>query len=161
MAESLFDRVVIPVASEMDAQRTCEAVLPHIRQTGGEPHVVHVIEHTEGYMDTTSTEQLEQDAERIFDAARETFADADFTSFETHLRYGTDVAETVYDACEEVDATAVVFVARHASRWKRLLTGDVALNLITDNPYPAIVLPEPESESESKAESAPEEDGNA
>lgn len=167
MSESLFDRVVIPVASAMDAERTCEAALPHLRQAEGEPHVVHVIEHTEGYMDTASTEQLEQDAEGIFDAARETFLNADFTSFETHLHYGTDVAETVYDACEEVDATAVVFVARHASRWKRLLTGDVALNLITESPYPAIVLPDPDldskSESESKPESEPasEGDGNA
>lgn len=152
MPEPLFERAVIPVASAMDARRTCEAVLPHLHRTESEVHVVHVIEKTEGYMDTASTEQLEQDAERIFDAARETFADADFASFETHLRYGTDVPEAVYDACEESDATAIVFVARHASRWKRLLTGDVALKLITESPYPTVVLPGADSESESASE---------
>lgn len=155
MADSMFDRAVIPVASEMDAQRTCEAVVPHLQRTGGEAHVVHVIEHTEGYMDTTSTEQLEREAADIFEAARETFVDADITSFETHLRYGTDVVETVYDACDDLDATAVVFVTRHASRWKRLLTGDVALKLITENPYPAVVLPEsddPESEADDESQ---------
>ena len=150
MADSLFDRSVIPVASEMDATQTCKAVLPYLRQTGGAAHIVHVIEKTEGYPDTASVEQLEQRAESIFNRAIETFTNADIDLFETHLLYGTDVAETIHDACAEVDATAVVFVTRKTSRWKRLLTGDVALNLITDSPYPTIVLPEVEPDSETR-----------
>lgn len=154
MTEPLLGRVIVPVASEMDAERTCNAVLPHLHQTKGEVHVVHVIEHTEGYLDTASVEQLEEEAERIFAAARETFQAAGFSSFETHLTYGADVVEAVYDMCEELDVDAVVFVTRRTSRWKRMLSGDVALKLITENPYPAIVLPEVDPDTAS----APEED---
>jgi nucleotide-binding universal stress UspA family protein len=152
MPRGLFDRVVIPVASEMDAIVTCEAVIPYLSETQGEAHVVHIIEKTEGYMDKASSEQMELAAGRIFDVASDTLRNADFTSFETHLRYGTNVVETIYDACEDLDATAVVFVTRKTSRWKRFLTGDVALKLVTQNPYPAIVLPEPGSEPESARE---------
>jgi nucleotide-binding universal stress UspA family protein len=161
MTESLFDRVVIPVASVKDAERTCKAALAHLRHAQSEVHVVNVIEHTEGYMDTASTEQLEQDAEDIFDAARKTFANADFTAFETHPHYGTDVTETVSDACEELDATAIVFVTRRASRWKRLLTGDVAQKLVRESPYPTVVLPDPDSESEAEGDSTTDSEANS
>lgn len=146
MTDSVFDRVVIPVASKMDAQRTCEAVLPHLNRKGGEAHIVHVIEKAGGAPDKASVEQRQQHADRIFSTTIETFSNADFTAFETHLRYGADVAATILDACDELDATAVVFVTRQTSRWKRFLTGDIALKLITENPVPAIVLPEPEEE---------------
>ena len=89
-------------------------------------------------------EQRERRAERIFDVTIEMFPNADFTTFGTHLRYGTDVAATILEVCDEVDATAVVFVSRQTSRWKRFLTGGVALRLVTENPVPAVVLPEPE-----------------
>lgn len=108
MADSLFNRSVIPVASEMDATQTCEAGLPYLCQTGGAAHIVHVIEKTEGYPDKASVEQLEQRAERIFNRAIETFTNADIYSSETHLLYGADVAGTIHDACTEVEATAVV-----------------------------------------------------
>jgi len=157
MAEPSLARVVVPVASKMDAERTCSALLPHLDETRGEAHVVHVVEHTEGYLDTAPVEQLEEDAEHIFGVVRETFQTAGFSSFETHLSYGTDVVEAIYDVCEELDADAVVFVTRQSSRWKRMLTGDVALQLITENPYPAVVLPEPDVD----AASEPEEDNQA
>lgn len=152
MTDPLLGRVVVPVASEMDAERTCDALLPYLRQTEGEAHVVHVIEHTESYLDTAAVEQLEEDAQRIFAAARETFQAADVGSFETHLTYGTDVVDAIYDTCEELDADAVVFVTRRSSRWKRMLTGDVALKLVTENPYPAIVLPEVDPDAASEPE---------
>lgn len=152
MPDAVFDRVVIPVASKMDAQRTCEAVLPHLHREGGEAHVVHVIEEAGGAPDKASVEQRHQYAERIFDVIIKTFTNADFTAFETHLRYGTDVAATIRDACDESNATAVVFVTRETSRWKRFLTGDVALKLITKNRVPAVVLPE----SEEQGDSAPD-----
>lgn len=143
MPETLFDRIVVPVATEDDARTTCEAALPHLRRVEGEAYVVHVIEKAGGAPDKASVEQREQVAERIFRTASTTFEAASFTDFETRLLYGTDVAETILDVCDELDATAVVFVTRKTSRWKRLLSGDVALKLITENPYPALVLPEP------------------
>lgn len=143
MTGTLFDNAIAPVASGADARATSEALVPHLRRTGGTAHVVHVIEKSPGALDTTSREQLERDADRMFEAASEVFEGAGVDAFETHVRYGTDVRPTVVDVCDELGASAVVFVTREASRWRRLLSGDVALDLITKNPYPAIVLPEP------------------
>ena len=43
MADTVFDRVVIPVASEMDARITCEAVLPYLHREEGEVHAVTLL----------------------------------------------------------------------------------------------------------------------
>lgn len=146
MAITLFDRIVIPVASEKNGRATCEAALPHLQESKGKAYLAHVIEKAGGAPDKASVEQRELVAEDIFNVAREPFKETGFTDFETRLLYGTDVVQTILDTCTEVDATAVVFVTREASRWKRLLSGDVALKLITENPYPVIVLPAPDND---------------
>ncbi|WP_135827232.1 universal stress protein [Halorussus ruber] len=147
MGDAMFTRIVIPVASVLDARRTCTAVLPHLDRENSTAHIVHVIEKTRGAPDKASVEQREQYADRIFDTTIETFVNRDFSAFETHLCYGSDVAETILETCETVDATAVVFVTRNTSRWKRFLTGDTALQLITESQVPTIVLPNPEKDS--------------
>ena len=144
MTDSVFARIAMPVASKEDATRTCEAALPRLRRAEGEAHILHVIEKGGGTLDKASLEQAEQAAAEIFRAGKDVFTDAGFADFETHLLYGIDVPATIIEACDELDATAVVFVTRRASRWKRLLSGDVALNLITDNLYPVLILPDPQ-----------------
>ena len=94
-------------------------------------------------------------AGHIFDAVHEQLDDD--TTVETEVAYGTDVAETVFDVADEVDATAIVFTPRGGSRWIQLLTGDVALDLITGTDRPVVVLPDHDERAD---DATTGEDGN-
>lgn len=132
----MLDRVCVPVASVEDAGTTARA----LGRYGPDRVVaVHVIEKAGGAPDKASVEQREEVAEEIFAAIETALGDV---PVERDLRYGTDVAEAIFAAAGEHDASAIAFTPRKGSRWIRLLTGDVALNLITDTDRPVIVLPD-------------------
>jgi nucleotide-binding universal stress UspA family protein len=132
----LFERVVLPVASPEDARGTCRAVRDYLT---GSVVAVHVIEKAGGAPDKAGVEQREEYAEEIFDEVRDCF---DGDRIETEIRYGTDVAETIFDAAADHDASAIVITPRGGSRWIRLLTGDVALDIVTQTNRPVVVLPD-------------------
>lgn len=100
---------------------------------------VHVIEKAGGAPDKASVEQREERAAEIFDAIAECLGDH---ALETEIRYGTDVADTIFEAAADYDATAIAFTPRSGGRWIRLLTGDVAMTLVTETDRPVIVLPD-------------------
>ncbi|MFC6975496.1 universal stress protein [Halomicroarcula sp. GCM10025709] len=75
----------------------------------------------------------------MFEAAKSVLGD-----IETEIYYGTDVVETIFEAAADHDATAVVVTPRGGSRFVQLITGDVALRLITENDHPVVVLPDSE-----------------
>ncbi len=133
----IFDRVVLPVASVEDAKATCRAVQPYL---GGTVVAVHVIEKAGGAPDKASVEQREQRAEEIFEVIDDELGDR--YTIETDLRFGTDISETIFDAADDHDASAIVITPRGGSRWIRLLTGDVALNIVTKTDRPVVVLPD-------------------
>jgi len=129
----LLSRIVVPVANENDAAVTCRALAPY------DPEhlvVVNVVEKAGGAPDEASVEQREAVAEAAFETVRETFPDA-----ETEIRHDTDVTEAIFAAAADHDASAIAFVPREGSRWVRLLTGDVALELVTETDRPVIALP--------------------
>jgi nucleotide-binding universal stress UspA family protein len=133
----VFDRVLMPIASRDDAERTARAV------RGYSPDsvvAVYVVEKAGGAPDKASVEQAEQEAEAMFDIVKAELADA--TDLETLIVYGVDVADRIHQAAADVDASCIAFTTRGGSRWVRMLTGDVALNLITDNERPVVVLPD-------------------
>lgn len=134
MAE-LFERILLPVASREDAVATAHALASH---EVGEITAVHVIEKAGGGIDKASVEQREEEAVEIFRLLEETLD----RPIETDVHYGTDVAETIFEAAERIDATSIVITPRGGSRWIRLLTGDVALELITEADRPVVVLPD-------------------
>ena len=101
---------------------------------------VHVIEKAGGVPDKASVEQRRNNARRIFAAVDETF-DGSPTVVETEIRYGTAIAQAIVDAANEHSASAIVFSPRRGGRWVRLLTGDIALSLLTESSRPVIVLP--------------------
>jgi nucleotide-binding universal stress UspA family protein len=136
----LFERVVLPVASPEDARATCAAVKPHLT---GEAVAVHVIEKAGGAPDKAGVEQREEYATETFEAVRECL-----DAVETELRYGTDIAGTIFEAASDHDASAIVITPRGGSRWLRLLTGDVALDIVTETDRPVVVLPDIEVEEE-------------
>jgi nucleotide-binding universal stress UspA family protein len=132
----MLDRVCLPVASVEDAEATCRALLQH---EPGEIFAVNVIEKAGGAPDKAGVEQREERAAEIFTALEDCLGDH---PLETEIRYGTDVAETIIEAAADYDATAIVFMPRSGSRWIRLLTGDVAMHLMTETDRPVIVLPD-------------------
>ena len=136
---TLFDRVILPVADPDDAAASAEALSNH---EFGSVLVVHVVEKAGGAVDKASTEQREREAIEMFEAARETFEET--ATVETDIVYGTDVAETIFDVADDYGATAIVITPRGGSRWIRLLTGDVALSLVTETDRPVVVLPDTE-----------------
>lgn len=100
---------------------------------------VHVVEKAGGAPDKAGVEQRREYAEGIFAAVESAFGTAG-TVVTTEIRYGTDVAETVIAAAGDWEASAILFSPREGSRWLRLLTGDVALSLLTGSDRPVVVL---------------------
>lgn len=133
-----LERVVVPVAEATDARTTARALAPYL--AGDETVIaVHVVEKAGGAPDKASVEQREETARKTFAAFRDELGPS--ADIETDIRYHTDVAEGVFAAAADVDATAIAFAPRSGSRWLRLLTGDVALSLVTETERPVIALP--------------------
>lgn len=143
MPETLFQDVLVPVASSEDADATIRALRPYLRSVDGAVTVLHVIEKAGGAPDKASMEQREDHAEEIFQTARDRIVDPE-VEFATEIRYGTDVAETIIDTAHDIGATAIVFTPRGGSRWKRLLTGDITHSLVSNSDLPVLTLPDVE-----------------
>ncbi|MEF8841537.1 MAG: universal stress protein [Haloarculaceae archaeon] len=161
-AERLLGRPLLAVANAPDARASARALAPHV----DDPErvvVVSVVEKAGGAPDKAPMEEVEAQAERAFDAIREVLGPV-----ETDLRYGVDVVETILEAGRAHDASAIVFTPRSGGRLVRLLTGDVALSLVTESDRPVVALPDPGADDEGladryrvegEAESGMEEDG--
>lgn len=144
MPSSLFNDVLVPVASENDARVTMRALLPYLESAGGAATLVNVVEKAGGAPDKASVQQREEHAIEIFNAAREVASDS-FVKVDSDIVYGTDVAQTIIETASDRDMSAIVFTPRKGNRWLRLLTGDVALSLVTESGLPVIALPDDES----------------
>jgi len=141
----LLNRVLLPVAQEEDAATTAAAVEPYL---DGEIIAVNVVEKAGGAPDKASVEQRELEAEAAFDALRDRLGD-----IETEIRYGTDVADTIFAAAADHDVSSIVITPRGGNRLVQLLTGDVALTLVTESDRPVVVLPDDEDGSENEEKS--------
>lgn len=135
--ERLLARPLLAVANAPDARASARALAPHV----GDPQrvvAVNVVEKAGGAPDKAPMAEVEAEAERAFDAIREVLGPV-----ETDLRYGVDVVETILEAGRDHDASAIVFTPRSGGRLVRLLTGDVALSLVTESDRPVVALPDP------------------
>lgn len=139
MAE-LLDRVVVPVATIDDAEITAEAIESNLAAQVGRILGIHVIEKGGGVPDKAPLEARESEADEILETFTDRLASADI-DLDTAVLYGTDLTETVVEAIEEEDATALVFCPRHAGFVTRLLTGDRARSLLEASPVPVVSLP--------------------
>lgn len=138
MTEQLFERVLLPVATEEDATRTCNRLF---EQTDNVGTIVatHVIEKAGGGIDKASVEQRKKNAEAIFEVVDERCHNAN-AMVEHRTLYGTDVTETILNGARDEDASVIVFIPRESSRWANLLTGDTAYSIISDTDHPVLVL---------------------
>ncbi|MGB9953991.1 MULTISPECIES: universal stress protein [unclassified Haloarcula] len=131
--EGLLGHVLLPVTDEDDALATAKALEPY------EPRSVtalHVVEKGGGVPDKTPVEQSEELATEAYAAVRTVFPDAS-----EHTAYGRDVAETIFEAAAEVDASAIAYRSRGGNRLMQFLSGDVSLKLVTNSDRPVIALP--------------------
>jgi nucleotide-binding universal stress UspA family protein len=136
----LLERVVVPVASESDAEQTMDAVLERVSEAGGAIVAVHVIEKAGGAPDKASVEQREQYATDIFAVVRDA-CEAAGVHCETDQRFDTDVVDSIFDAARDHDASAVVFTPRESNRWLDLLTGDRSRGIVKRAELPVVVFP--------------------
>lgn len=130
---ALLDHVLVPVAHAEDARATAAALQPYHPD-----HVtaLHVVEKGGGVPDKTPVEQSEELAAESFAAVRAVFPDAD-----EHTAYARDVVGAIFDAADEVDASAIAYRSRTGSRLMQFLSGDLSLKLVTRSDRPVIALP--------------------
>jgi nucleotide-binding universal stress UspA family protein len=131
--KGLLEHVLLPVANEDDALATATALEPY-----NPDHVtaLHVVEKGGGTPDKTPVEQSEELAAESYDAVRSVFPDAD-----DHTAYGRDVAAEIFDAADEVGASAIAYRSRGGGRLMQFLSGDLSLKLVTNAEIPVIALP--------------------
>jgi len=136
--QDLLDHVILPVANEADALATATALEPY-----GPSHVtaLHVVEKGEGVPDKSPVEQSEELAADAYAAVRSVFPDAD-----EHTAYDRHVVDAIFEAADDVGATAIAFHARGGSRLVQFLSGDITLQLVTKADVPVIALPDEDSD---------------
>mgnify|MGYP000444503278 FL=1 len=134
--EDILAHVLLPVAHEADALATATALEPY-----GPANVtaLHVVEKGGGVPDKTSVEQSEDLAAESYAAVRTVFPDAD-----GHTAYGRDVAAKIFEAADEVDASAIAYRSRGGNRLMQFLSGDISVKLVTQANRPVIALPREE-----------------
>ncbi|MDQ2049790.1 universal stress protein [Natronolimnohabitans sp. A-GB9] len=137
----ILENVLVPVANEDDAAKTARALEPY------DPAAVtalHVVEKGDGVPDKTPVEQSEELAAESFAAVRQVFPEAD-----DHTAYARNVVEAIFDAADEVDASAIAYRSRGGNRLLQFLSGDRSLKLVTRARRPVIALPVEERLAES------------
>lgn len=136
---ALLERVIVPIATRDDAEKTTAALTPYLDEIGS-LLVVHVIEKAGGGIDKAPMDKRQADAESMFDVVVERLGDR--ISVETEIVYGTDVVDALFETATDVDATALAFTAREGNRLTRLLSGDTSMRLVTGAELPVVALPE-------------------
>ena len=135
-----FQHVLVPVASEEDVEATCRALDPYLDDLE-RVTAVHVIEKSGGGIDKAPMGKRQEDAAEFLATVGARIGGR--VAVDTETYYGTDVAETLFEAAREAGADGIAFRARGGSRIVQLLAGDLATDLITDPTVPVISLPDP------------------
>lgn len=134
----LLAHVLVPVAHEKDARATAAALEPYQPEN---VTALHVVEKGDGVPDKTPVEQSEEVAAKAYAAVRTVFPDAD-----DHTVYARDVVEAIFEAADDVDASAIAYRSRGGNRLMQFLSGDLSLKLVTQCDRPVIALPCTETE---------------
>ncbi|WP_336343821.1 universal stress protein [Halalkalicoccus ordinarius] len=140
MSENILERVLLPIVGPKDARTTCELALPRIAGANGSVICVNVVEKGGGSLDPTSPTQQEERAEEVFEIVAEE-CEAKGIPLETRILYGTDVAETIFEAAEEEDVTAIAFTPRESNRLVDILSGSPGYSIMKRANRPVVVFP--------------------
>jgi len=131
--------VLLPVANEEDARRSCESILAHLDRTVTLV-VVHVIQTGGGHFNKAPLSAQEALADETF-AAVASLLDHSPISYVTEKRYGTDIVTEILAVAEECDVDYIVFTPRESGRLSRILGADLSDTLIQETSRPVIILP--------------------
>ena len=129
----LLRHVIVPVATADDALKTARALEPYDPER---VTALHVVEKGMGVPDKTPVEYSEELADESYAAVREVFPHAD-----EQTAYAKDVVAAIFEAAEEVDASAIAYRSRGGNRLMQFLSGDLSLKLVTRAERPVIALP--------------------
>lgn len=132
-SRDLLAHVLLPVANEDDALATAKALQPY---DPDRVTALHVVEKGGGVPDKTPVEQSEAVAEESYAAVRTAFPDAD-----DHTDYARNIVTAIFEAADEVDASAIAYRSRGGNRLIQFLSGDHSLKLVTNSDRPVIALP--------------------
>lgn len=135
---ALLDHVLVPVASEEDAEATCTALEPYLGEVQ-RVTAVHVIEKAGGAMDKAPLEKRQGDAAEFLGIVDTRLSDR--VAVDTRTVYGTDVVDALFEAAADAGVSSVVFRPRGGSRIVRILSGDTTTRLVTDPDLPVVSLP--------------------
>ena len=130
----MLSHVLLPVATEADADATAGALAPY---TPEQVTVLHVIEKGDGSPDKTPVEQSEGIADAAVEAVRTEFPDA-----ELHKAYSRNVVDAIFEVAAEIDASAIAYRSRGGNRLVQFLSGDLSIKLVTRADRPVIALPQ-------------------
>lgn len=130
---NLLAHILVPVANKDDALSTAESLESY---NPDRVTTLFVVEKGEGVPDKTPVEQSEEMAEEAFAAVRTVFPEA-----ESEIAYSRSIVDAIFQAANEIDASAIVFRSRGGNRLLQLLSGDLALKLVTQADRPVIALP--------------------
>jgi nucleotide-binding universal stress UspA family protein len=132
-SDSLLTNPIVPVAGPDDAAATYEALVDHSDPAACRPLVIHVL----------AAEATDAETQRA-DEAFERFASraaADGMTVDTEIYRGDAIAETIIEAAETAEASAIVFCSRGGSAWFDLLAGGVRTSLLAKSDIPVVMLP--------------------
>lgn len=134
---NLLAHVLLPVAHEEDALATASALKPYQPD-----HVtaLHVVEKGGGAPDKTPIQQSEELAAESYAAVRTIFPQAD-----DHTAYSRDIVGAIFEAAEEVGASAIAYRSRPGNRITKFLAGNLSMKLVTQADRPVIALPRKDS----------------
>lgn len=135
----LLAHVLVPVAHEDDAEKTAMALEPY-----DPDHVtaLHVVEKGEGVPDKTPVEQSEELAAESYAAVRRVFPDSD-----DHTAYARDIVGAIFEAADDVGASAIAYRSRGGNRIMQFLSGDLSIELVTQADRPVIALPRTDTDA--------------
>lgn len=137
-SKELLEHVLLPVAHQDDALATAMALEPFQPER---VTALHVVEKGDGVPDKTPVEQSEDLAEESYAAVRRVFPDAD-----DRTAYGRDIVGAIFEAADDVGATAIAYRSRGGNRLMQFLSGDLSLKLVTNADRPVIALPRTDPE---------------
>ncbi len=132
-SDDLLKSPILPVAGPDDAEATYEALVAHNDPAACRPLVIHVLAE-----DATDAE-----SQRAHEAVErfESRATADGMAVDTEIYRGDAIADTIIEAAETAEASAIVFCSRGGSAWFDLLAGGVRTSLLAKSDTPVVMLP--------------------
>lgn len=130
--------LLVPIGTLEGAKQTYRQLEGCLDPSVTELTIGHVIEHTDGYLDSASPEALELEAEEMFDYHESYFEDG--PEIPGELRYRPDTVEEIVAAAEELAVSAIGLSTRQKSGLEQLLTENTSYRLVTESQHPVLAF---------------------